>query len=448
MPLESSPDYCPRGLTFHSQFASNYFAPVHIPPMSTLESTGVLGMGLRKRKFEGVYHATSNSRLRPDELSTLASTTHTPVRSMTRQSGLPQGTHRNPLEIESSPETKPKSRTVVGSPNKASLQLASMAAAGLIVQRNEHIVRQPKYYAVAGGHAPGIYNNWADVEAQIKGFPGAKQQKFDTESAALDYLEKHWDIVRVSLDRQNLRLTHPVAAPATMLQQSWGTNYPQPSCETTYPQPSWETSHLHSSWVPNHPQSEWMPNHPHTSWETTFSPPRVPNYPQPSGAPHYQLSEVPNYAQPSWEMGYPQPAWESSYSKTPILSSPLPSPQKARHLSPRQQQTKVDLTDTSTHLKTIQSATSANPPQPPRTEIIAAEPEPVLSSEQREVVDLILQGHNVFYTGSAGCGKSTILKAFVRELSARHKRVKIVAPTNLAALNVNGFLMLSGVHPA
>jgi len=44
----------------------------------------------------------------------------------------------------------------------------------------------------------------------------------------------------------------------------------------------------------------------------------------------------------------------------------------------------------------------------------------------------------VFYTGSAGCGKSTILKAFVRELSARHKRVKIVAPTNLAALNVNG----------
>jgi len=67
-----------------------------------------------------------------------------------------------------------------------------------------------------------------------------------------------------------------------------------------------------------------------------------------------------------------------------------------------------------------------------------AEPDPILSSEQQHVVDLILQGHNVFYTGSAGCGKSTILKAFVKELKAQGKEVRIVAPTNLAALNVNG----------
>jgi hypothetical protein len=67
-----------------------------------------------------------------------------------------------------------------------------------------------------------------------------------------------------------------------------------------------------------------------------------------------------------------------------------------------------------------------------------ADPEPVLKPEQQKVVDLILQGHNVFYTGSAGCGKSTILKAFVKQLQLRGKRVKIVAPTNLAALNVGG----------
>jgi ATP-dependent DNA helicase PIF1 len=69
---------------------------------------------------------------------------------------------------------------------------------------------------------------------------------------------------------------------------------------------------------------------------------------------------------------------------------------------------------------------------------IAPEPEPTLSAEQQRVVDLILQGHNVFYTGSAGCGKSTILKAFVKQLQAKGKRIKIVAPTNLAALNVGG----------
>jgi ATP-dependent DNA helicase PIF1 len=63
---------------------------------------------------------------------------------------------------------------------------------------------------------------------------------------------------------------------------------------------------------------------------------------------------------------------------------------------------------------------------------------PHLVPEQQHVVDLILQGHNVFYTGSAGCGKSTILKAFVKRLQQQGKRVKIVAPTNLAALNIGG----------
>ena len=63
---------------------------------------------------------------------------------------------------------------------------------------------------------------------------------------------------------------------------------------------------------------------------------------------------------------------------------------------------------------------------------------PPLVPEQQHVVDLILSGRNVFYTGSAGCGKSTVLKAFVRQLQALGKRVKIVAPTNLAALNVGG----------
>lgn len=67
------------------------------------------------------------------------------------------------------------------------------------------------------------------------------------------------------------------------------------------------------------------------------------------------------------------------------------------------------------------------------------EPEPKLSAQQKYVVDLIVEGgKNVFYTGSAGCGKSTILKAFVNKLKAKGKRVKIIAPTNLAALNVNG----------
>lgn len=64
--------------------------------------------------------------------------------------------------------------------------------------------------------------------------------------------------------------------------------------------------------------------------------------------------------------------------------------------------------------------------------------QPVLCKEQQEVVDCILAGHNVFYTGSAGCGKSTVLKTFVPLLREKGKTVRIVAPTGKAALDING----------
>lgn len=75
---------------------------------------------------------------------------------------------------------------------------------------------------------------------------------------------------------------------------------------------------------------------------------------------------------------------------------------------------------------------------PTELHTLVADTGPPLVPEQQHVVDLILAGRNVFYTGSAGCGKSTILKAAVKLLQQGGKRVKIVAPTNLAALNVGG----------
>lgn len=55
----------------------------------------------------------------------------------------------------------------------------------------------------------------------------------------------------------------------------------------------------------------------------------------------------------------------------------------------------------------------------------------------------IEDGHNVFYTGSAGTGKSTVLKAFVRGLKRQGKQVDIVAPSGIAALNVGGMTIFS-----
>lgn len=63
---------------------------------------------------------------------------------------------------------------------------------------------------------------------------------------------------------------------------------------------------------------------------------------------------------------------------------------------------------------------------------------PTLCKEQQDLIDLIATGNNVFFTGSAGCGKSTALKAAVNMLREQGKIVHIVAPTGRAALQVNG----------
>jgi hypothetical protein len=64
--------------------------------------------------------------------------------------------------------------------------------------------------------------------------------------------------------------------------------------------------------------------------------------------------------------------------------------------------------------------------------------EPDLFEEQQDIVDLIASGHNVFYTGSAGCGRSTVLKAAVKRLEAMNKKVYVLAPTGRAALQIDG----------
>ncbi|POS72195.1 PIF1 [Diaporthe helianthi] len=63
---------------------------------------------------------------------------------------------------------------------------------------------------------------------------------------------------------------------------------------------------------------------------------------------------------------------------------------------------------------------------------------PRLSPEQAKVVALAASGRNIFYTGSAGSGKSTVLHAIVQRLEHMGKRVWVLAPTGRAALAING----------
>ena len=58
-----------------------------------------------------------------------------------------------------------------------------------------------------------------------------------------------------------------------------------------------------------------------------------------------------------------------------------------------------------------------------------------LSSEQQTALDLMLSGKNVFLTGEAGTGKSTILRKFREQCQ---KECVFLAPTGIAAINVSG----------
>ena len=66
-----------------------------------------------------------------------------------------------------------------------------------------------------------------------------------------------------------------------------------------------------------------------------------------------------------------------------------------------------------------------------------------LSPEQKDVLDRILTGRNIFYTGAAGTGKSRVLQEAVKELERRNKMVHVVAPTGRAAHQVKGITIWS-----
>ena len=60
----------------------------------------------------------------------------------------------------------------------------------------------------------------------------------------------------------------------------------------------------------------------------------------------------------------------------------------------------------------------------------------VLTDEFRHALELLAGGRHVFLTGKAGTGKSTLIRRFMAETD---RNVVVVAPTGIAALNVDGY---------
>lgn len=68
-----------------------------------------------------------------------------------------------------------------------------------------------------------------------------------------------------------------------------------------------------------------------------------------------------------------------------------------------------------------------------------------LSKEQEMVAELARLGENIFYTGSAGTGKSLLLKTLIENLRKQHgmESIGVTASTGLAAYNIGGMTINS-----
>lgn len=59
----------------------------------------------------------------------------------------------------------------------------------------------------------------------------------------------------------------------------------------------------------------------------------------------------------------------------------------------------------------------------------------VLNAEQEAALGVMMSGANVFLTGEAGTGKSTLVREFLRRCD---RECVVLAPTGIAALNAGG----------
>jgi len=57
---------------------------------------------------------------------------------------------------------------------------------------------------------------------------------------------------------------------------------------------------------------------------------------------------------------------------------------------------------------------------------------------QKKVIELALEGHNIFLTGQAGTGKTYTLKKIINEFKKKKKSVAVTASTGVASTHLNG----------
>lgn len=136
----------------------------------------------------------------------------------------------------------------------------------------------------------------------------------------------------------------------------------------------------------------------------------VPATPPPESIPETPLSSVPSNQKPATDAeSHTPPAWMARWQAAKAVTSPSVK-------------RRLDVSDS-----------DGDTERQVRREMLD---EPVLSEEQTEVLNAVLAGENVFFTGCAGTGKSFLLKHIIQQLP--RATTYVTAPTGIAACHIGG----------
>lgn len=107
----------------------------------------------------------------------------------------------------------------------------------------------------------------------------------------------------------------------------------------------------------------------------------------------------------------------------------------------------ANLPNPTIQLATQSAFTGVNNEMDPTSEATKVVKPIILSAEQEYVLQLAKKGVSIFFTGSAGTGKSVLLRSIIKELKHMHgnQAVAVTASTGLAACNIGGITVHSFV---
>lgn len=290
--------------------------------------------------------------------------------------------------------------------------------------------KKAKYYGVRAGRIPGIYYSWSDAEKQVKGFPNAAHQSSKTQGEVEDYMNFEPE-----------RCTYPSCvsrckdAGATKRENQFSRSISGHEMERP-PTPPGQTND--TSWLA--PAQDLAPQAAQ-AYESQYEPNRlsaaVPLTPISANSTQTDAAAAPRQVCNCENRN-------SKADSKEVTCANLDCKVKTYHAECVGLAKRVP--DPAWKCRACRPA----PPPLPKlganviSEVAPGPAEPPLSAQQVAVVDLILRGsQNVCYTGSAGTGKSTVLKAVVCELEKQGKTVDIVAPSGIAALAVGGQTVFS-----